>query len=639
MTRRLAALLVTTAALILSAGPAAAQDTGWVIQSFDVSIEVTAEGALVVREDIAVDFGSLERHGIFRDIPVRFEVPPDPWYDLPEGTEPSSLRRALEIDDVRVSSPTAPTDVELTPPGPTGGTHLRIRIGDPDVTITQQHAYTIQYRVAGALDRFEGRPELFWNATGTGWDVPIRAASAAVTGAGTVVDTACFVGRAGSTDVCDSSGAEFAARDLGPREGMSVAVAYEDGSVAVPPPILVEEWSLGRALTGSPAAVPLTVLTALLGFGGVGLLAFRQGRDRVTAGGTTVDGRLTGTPAEPRRRGLFEPRTVPVRYRPPEDLRPAQLGLLVDESVDPVDISATVVDLAVRGHLVIEEVEDDILWFSRTDWRLTRTDPAERADVDDRADHAATTTEPASPAPPARDRLMQYEEMLLDGLFEDGDEVLLSDLKGGFAETYQKVQRAVYKNGQQRSWFASRPDKARSKWMGIGFGALVLSVGLLVPAVLFTTVALAAVPLVLAGLALIVAHRWMPHRTVKGSRLLDDSLGFKEFVVTAEADRMDFAEKERVFLGYLPYAVVFGATEHWAQVFAELGVDLTAAAGGFWVGHHGFHAAAFSSSMSDFSSTVGTALSTVPSSGGSGSGFSGGGFSGGGFGGGGGGSW
>lgn len=642
---RLALLAILAGAVLLAGGPAVAQDTGWVIESFDTHLRVAADGTLAVTETIEVDFGTLDKHGIFRDIPVRFEVPPEPWYELPEDTDPGALLRAIDISDIRVSSETAPDEVELTRPGPTGGTHLRIRIGDPDRTVSGRHTYVIGYRVEGALDAPEGRPELFWNTTGTGWGVPIRRATAGVEGPGPVVDTNCFRGGFGSTEACQAAGTEFSTTDLRPGEGMSVAVAWRPAALEVPEPLLVEAWSLGRALVGSDAALPLTALAALLGFGGVGLLAYRQGRDRVTVGDATVDQRARGSPSTgQRRRRLLEPRTVPVEFRPPEDLRPAELGLLVDESVDPVDVSATVVDLAVRGHLQIEEVEEGWGWFSRTDWRLRRTEPAAREDVaqpaarEDVAEAAdAGEADGQGPQPPRRGGLMHYEQLLLDGLFADGDEVLLSDLKGGFADTYGQVQRAVYSSAQQRRWFASRPDKTRSLWLGLGIGALVATGGLLVAAVLFTTVALAVVPLVLAAAALLVAHRWMPHRTPRGSRLLTRTLGFREFITTAEADRMDFAEKERLFVGYLPYAVLFGATEHWARVFAELGVDLGAATG-FYVGSGGFHAAQFSGAVSDFSGTVGTALSTTPSSGGSGGGFSGGG-SGGGFGGGGGGSW
>jgi hypothetical protein len=304
---------------------------------------------------------------------------------------------------------------------------------------------------------------------------------------------------------------------------------------------------------------------------------------------------------------------VPVRFRPPEGLPPALLGLIVDERVDAVDISATVVDLARRGHLRITEQETKVLWIRRSDWRLTRT-PGEVAADDP--------------------ELRPYERQLLDGLFEDGDEVDVSDLTGSFAEEYRKVQRSIYEEGRLRRWFARRPDRSRSTWTGVGVGALIGAVGLTVVAMLFTTVALAALPLVVAALLLLVLAPRMPRRTPKGSAMLTETLGFKEFIVTAETDRMDFAEAEQMFVAYLPYAVVFGAVDRWAERFAELGVATGAAVGGWYIGSRGFDAQRFSSGLSDFSSAVGSSLSTSPSSGGSSGGFSGGG-----MGGGGGGSW
>ena len=47
------------------------------------------------------------------------------------------------------------------------------------------------------------------------------------------------------------------------------------------------------------------------------------------------------------------------------------MGLLVDERADTLDVTATIIDLAVRGYLSIEEVPKTG-WFGRRDWRLTR---------------------------------------------------------------------------------------------------------------------------------------------------------------------------------------------------------------------------------------------------------------------------
>ena len=56
---------------------------------------------------------------------------------------------------------------------------------------------------------------------------------------------------------------------------------------------------------------------------------------------------------------------------PPDDLRPGELGTLVDFEADPLDVTATIIDLAVRGYLKIEEVEKE--WYQfRHDWTLTK---------------------------------------------------------------------------------------------------------------------------------------------------------------------------------------------------------------------------------------------------------------------------
>ena len=618
--RLLAALGVAAWISVLLAMPAIAQDSGWRITSFAADVTVQQDGSLVVVEDIAVDFGTLDKHGIYRVIPVRSPVPPDPWFDLPGERPPSAFLRSIDLSDVRVDSETAPTDLEVTDPSfpAAADDTVSMRIGDPDRTISGAHHYRITYRVAGAMDRERdtGLPELVWNATGNGWEVPIGSATAVVHGAA-VNRVACWQGIYSTTDPCDAerSGdqARFRADGLGPGAGMTVSVEFADGSVDVPPPILTERWSFSRAFMGSAWALPLAAAVGVLGLAGVGLLAFRQGRDRVARGGVSADGRVDASESRPR--GMFEPRTVPVVYRPPEGLRPAQLGLIIDESVDPVDVSATIVDLAVRGYLTIEETESKVLWFSRTDWTMRRADP------------------------PPDGELLPYERTLLDGLFEDGDEVKVSDLKGAFADDYKAAVGQIYADGQRRRWFARRPDKARGLWLGLGIAAVVAAVALFVVAMLFTTIGVVGLSLFVVALVLLALHRRMPRRTVRGSRLLTDTLGFREFVVTAEADRMDFAERENLFVTYLPYAVVFGAVDKWARTFAEVGVDTAAAVGGWYVGTHGFNAMAFSSGLSDFSSTIGSSLAATPSGGSSGSGFSGGGFSGGGFGGGGGGSW
>ena len=611
-----AAVFTLVALLAVPASAARAQDGGWRIERFAADITVEPDGSVRVVENVDVDFNNLERHGIFRVIPVKYDLAENTEFEIPDGQRAQDFQRTISIEDIEVES-TAPADVELEGAGLTGRL-LRIRIGDEDLSVTGRQTYRISYIVRGALNDFEAHGELYWNATGTEWEVPIERAVATVR-APAIRDATCFRGTVGATALCERSqvdrrSATFVARGLQPGEGLTVVTGFPRDAVDVPPPQIEERWTLTRALMGSPFAIPAAAVVLLAGLGLVFFLAYRQGRDRITRDRRVVESE-SDAPAQ--RRALFAPRVTPVEFRPPVDLRPGQMGLLVDERVDPVDVSATIVDLAVRGHLRITEVEDPGSWRRRTDWVLERLEAPD-------------------------DTLLPYEQRLLNGLFKDGPSVQMSELKGHFSADYQDVSGQLYTDAVERKWFPRRPDSVRTKWLAIGVMVTLLAAGVFAAAMYFTTWALAVAPLILVGLVLTVSHRWMPHRTAAGSRLLDQVLGFRQFIVRADAGRAEYAEQQHLFIPYLPYAIVFGAVDRWARTFAELGaVPAAGAAGvGFWyVGAGPFDARSFSSGLSEFSTSIGAALPTAPPSSSGSSGFSGGGFSGGGFGGGGGGSW
>ena len=334
------------------------------------------------------------------------------------------------------------------------------------------------------------------------------------------------------------------------------------------------------------------------------MLLWRTGRDRCAG----------GAPHE--RRGLGEDEDGPVVFRPPGDARPAQVGVLVDERADALDVTATIVDLAVRGYLEIEEIPKQG-WFGKADWNLRRVKDAD-------------------------DALLSYERRLLKGLFEGRTEITLSALKNTFASDLRAVQSQLYTDCVAQGWFSKRPDRVRNKYLVLGIFGLIVSVAVLVALVVFTHAAIVGIPVVLAALVLAIGHRWAPARTNKGSAALRETLGFRRFIETAEAERMQFAEEENIFAKYLPYAIVFGETEKWAKAFAGLGRD-QAPAGMGWYHPHGswsaFNATHFSESMDSFAVHTSGTIASTPASSGS-SGFSGGGgSSGGGGGGGGGGSW
>lgn len=563
-------------------------------------IVIEPSGTLEITETIVQDFGSVRRHGILRYIPDRLFF--DDRYD-----------RVYPIDLVSVTaSAGTPDDVETS--GEDG--NFVIRIGDPDVEITGEHTYTIVYRVRGAMNGFETHDELYWNAIGDDWQQPIGRMRVRVEGPAAVTRVACFQGPFGSTFGCTDARirngvAVFEHRDLGSYSGMSVVVALPPRSVDRTAPILDERWSVDRAFSRSPTAVGGGVGLLAVVVGGFSWLMWKRGRD-VRFVGSPVD-QVMGGPIETETQAvpLFERGEAPVEFAPPEELRPGQIGTILDEEANTLDVTATIVDLAVRGYLVIEEIPKT--WFlGKPDWKLTR-----------QAKDAA--------------ELLDYERLLLDGLFEDGDEALLSDLKKTFAARLEKVKHALYRDVVDRKWFLRRPDKVRQTWVGIGIVALLAGIGLTILLAWFTHYGLLGIPFVVGGVLIVIGAKRMPRRTARGTAITRRVNGFRRVIETAEEHTARWAEQEHVFTRLLPYAVVFGVTDRWARTFEALGAVPTGDMG-WYVAARPFVFAEFADSLDSFTVTTSGTISATPAGSG-GSGFGGGGFSGGGGGGGGGGSW
>ncbi|HYN75046.1 MAG TPA: DUF2207 domain-containing protein [Candidatus Limnocylindria bacterium] len=604
--RRLLAVAALAVALpVLVVWPAQA-DAGESINSYVVTATVATDGTMAVTEIIDYDFGGNQRHGIYRTIPVRY--PYDDTYD-----------RVLEVDQIQVTSD-APADLETSNEGDT----LVLRIGDPDRTVSGPHTYTISYRVRGALNAFPDHVELSWNAIGAEWDAPIARARVTVTMPGDVTDAVCFEGPTYSQLPCDLADAEvdpvlfadqarFEAYELSPYEGLTVVVGAPLDSVdaGAAEPILDERFSVTRAFAITPATVAGALTVLVLGVGGVLLLVWQRGRDRRWPGVTPGLDPPSGTSGE-ERRPLFTAPEGAIEFRPPRDLRPGQVGLLLDERADVLDVSSSVVDLAVRGYLRIEELPREG-WFHSRDWRLVwlGKDPA---------------------------GLLPYESRLLGDLFASGNDVLLSDLKQHFAPQLAQVRKDLEADAVSQGFFRSRPATTRLAWGVVGAVALALGVGLTYLLAVGTHAGLIGLAVIVVGALLLFFSGRMPARTAKGSAAYAQVLGFRRYVATAEVEQLRYEESVDVFSRYLPYAMVFGETDRWAKALAGLAAAQVATAGvsslGWYVGPTGWDFGSLGSSLGSFAESSGsTFAASAASSGGSG------GFSGGGFGGGGGGSW
>ena len=121
-----------------------------------------------------------------------------------------------------------------------------------------------------------------------------------------------------------------------------------------------------------------------------------------------------------------------------------------------------------------------------------------------------------------------------------------------------------------QGWFTKRPDGA---CLGVGcLGLLVLlaGVGVTIGLAAFTHAALLGIPVIVLGLVMMFSAHFAPARTAKGSAVFERVNGFRRFIEESEKERAQFAEKKNLFSEYLPYAIVFGATEKWARAFEGL---------------------------------------------------------------------
>ncbi|MEW6720867.1 MAG: LemA family protein [Thermodesulfobacteriota bacterium] len=574
---RLSCLALLLLAALL---PGAARAEDFTIRSFRAAIEVRADASLRIVETIEAEFHR-PRHGIFRDIPFRYVD------ELGKKT----------VTPVRIDSVKDASGEAWNHRSERSGGVIRVRIGDPDRFVNGRQVYVIAYTVENAILFFPDHDELYWNVTGNGWPVPIEAASAAVTvaavGKPLAVRTLCYTGPAGSREsACTATGAESGAafsstRPFGPGEGLTIVAGWEKGIVRMPSGWKASLYRLDLARYW-PFLIPLLAFVYMFS------LWYRKGKDP-----------STGNP-------------LVVAYTPPEangrPLMPAEIGALIDERLDPRDISASVVDLAVKGYIKIEERKTEGLLLDKTDYALKKAKEPDGG-------------------------LSSFESLLLDGIFRGrGPEAKVSDLKLSFYKNLEPLRNAAFRELQGMKCFGADPSNVTGRYVLIAFLVLFFGTGVAYAfrVLLGDTFSLVPVATALSGVVILVFAPFMPVKTLKGVKLLGRIKGFEEFLLRAEKDRLERMNDPNLFEKYLPYAIALDVSDRWADAFEEIAQEPPR-----WYasadGPASFRPAVFHRSLDTALSGISTAMHSAPRS--SGSGFSGGGSSGGGGGGGGGGSW
>jgi hypothetical protein len=465
-----------------------------------------------------------------------------------DGAPPASLRQVIATTE-RTNKDTeyryTVTDVTVT--AGSAGIAAQITQGPSTLTLdipTQNVSgpLVISYVVKGAaIEEPTGGTVVRWPLL-QGLSVPVQTFTATVSTPTQFDQLDCAAGAAEAPDNCSmySGGKDGnmtpTFQQNGSRAGdvVVVTLGFPAGQVAVNSDVR-QLWTVARAFSVAP--LPLAVSLGLLLLGGVGLwFAHRRtGRDAFSG-------------AEPVQVADFVPVAAGrTEFRVLEGVRPGAVGTLADERVDPIDITATILDLAVRGNLRITELAKDSA-HAATDWTFARLD----GDTD----------------------LEAYEHTLRDAIAPvQGEPVRLSNLRGSIGPVIGDVQSQLYDEVVARGWFAQRPDATRNKWAALGWVALVVAVVAAVVLAAFTSFGLLGIVLVALALGLVAISREMPARTAKGSAVLSGLAGLHANLLTHPTANLAGPDVFARISAVLPYAVVLGGRERWLQAMAAADGD------------------------------------------------------------------
>jgi len=399
--------------------------------------------------------------------------------------------------------------------------------------------FVISYEVSGALRVYEGGDQLWWNAVPDDhYGYPIRSSTITVDlpsgfAPREGIDPIETEGARGEISVSGTEVTATAINGIGGYEGFSIRVQYpHDPNARVP----AWQSSFDSRRDYEENVMPLVnlgviALGLLLGLG-LPLLFFvlwqTRGRD---------------------------PKIGPVPTflsEPPSSLPPAVVGTLVDERSDPRDVISTIVDLAQRGYLVIEETQTQGLFGigSSSQFTFKRTDKA-------------------------FSDLRPYERRLMDRLFSGSSmERSMASLTNTFYTTISQIQNDLYDELVTEGFFTTKPNVTRGLWGAIGviliFGTVALTV-ILAPLLEGTTQFMFCIPigLFIAAAAAFAFGNAMPAKTLKGSEEAAKWKAFYEYLNNLENYGGVETAAER-FASYLPYAVAFGIDKEWVRRFTRV---------------------------------------------------------------------
>lgn len=466
----------------------------WEIDSFNSEIFINQDGKIEITETILADFTNEAHRGIERSILYEYSNDYNSHISFEKAENEKGENWATNIFREY------------------GYLYIQMTTKD-DSQMNWPATFRLKYIAENVVSFFDTHDEFYWNVNGTDWVVPSKEITAKIhlpkEFKTDQLNFACYTGIYSSNETScswlmeDKKTVSFKAnRPLEINEGLTIVLGMPKGTIEKPSPLKKAWWYLqDNPLV--PAA-PLILILMII-------LWLKYGRDDQNVRDTIVP-----------------------TFTPPKNLAPTEVGTIIDETIDPRDITATIIHFAIKGYINIKELEDDDFELELKKPYITEKD---------------------------------FEEKVLSAVFDQNkkdEKKKISSLRNQFYTHIDGIKTSVINQLIKEDYFKSNPEDTRALYYGIG-GFIAILALTLTGSMLS---AASALSLIVGGIIIMIFGKIMPRKTTKGTETYYQLEGLYKYIDTAEKDRMKFQEDNKIlFEKLLPYAMAFGLVKKWTKAF------------------------------------------------------------------------
>lgn len=614
--------LILALACLFIAPYAKADSSKFTIEKYHVRVDVTKANTYRIQEKITVNFRE-PQHGIYRDIPRINKV---------YRADGSKGKLFARIEYVSCGG----TPFERTE----RGNYYRMKIGDPDKTITGERDYFIAYDYVLGNDILDGNDEFYFNVIGTKWETTIRNVTFEIhmPEGFSEENLGMVYGEAGSEQY---EGLSYRLEGKSIYGQLDPAITLQKGEGVTVRLLLPEGYFLKQDKIKWPmqVAIAIGIFSVLYAF----VLWWKVGRDK--------------------------PVVPSMECYPPDGMNSLEVAFVYKGKVDSEDVVSLVVYLAQKGYIEIRERD------SKEDFLLK--------------------------CKKKYDGTNECERIFMEGLFKKGKVVCRDELENSFYKTVKVIVNKINDlESKSKLFHRNSLDKGlrlwafalvmflfalvhpymqykESAWTGVvvsfwaagiaivgsslfyeslsikdrlinGSGFVVFAIGhyhyFVGDALIYAGEEYLKMYFMIYLFCMIITffEVHMSKRNAYGAKMLGRVLGFKEYLETTSKEQLEtmVMKNPQYYYDILPYTYVFGISKKWMKKFEVLAIKAPtwyrkkhySSSHSSSLNHANFQISDFNRCIHSTMSSATSSMTSSPSSGG-------GGFAGGGFGGGGGGSW